>query len=101
MLELLQVPFKIWVLHQTIVTINFLSYNIILYTFYIKYIISVYLIKYIIIIFSEVWPSIKCHIHTFILILFIDDIGFNSKAVVSMTLDNIAATLDENQVNTF
>lgn len=48
--------------------------------------------------FSELWPSIKCHIHTFIFILFIDDIGFNSKAVVSMTLDNIAATLDGNQV---
>lgn len=45
---------------------------------------------------NKLWPSIKCHIHTFILILFIDDIGFNSKAVASMTLDNIAATLDGN-----
>jgi hypothetical protein len=46
----------------------------------------------------ELWPSIKCHIHTFIFTLFVDDIGFSSKAVISMTLDNIAATLDGNQV---
>jgi len=59
------------------------------------------LINHIIVFFSELWPSIKCHIHTFIVILFIDDIGFNSKAVVSMALDNIAVTLDENLVNTF
>ncbi|XP_025418587.1 vacuolar protein sorting-associated protein 13B-like [Sipha flava] len=45
----------------------------------------------------KLWPSIKCHIHTFIFTLFVDDIGFSSKAVISMTLDNIAATLDGNQ----
>lgn len=49
--------------------------------------------------FIEHWPSIKCHIHTFIFTLFVDDIGFSSKAIISMTLDNIAATLDENPVN--
>lgn len=49
----------------------------------------------------ELWPSIKCHIHTFIFTLFVDDIGFSSKAVISMTLDNIAATLDGNQVKSF
>lgn len=53
------------------------------------------------VIILELWPSIKCHIHTFILTLFVDDIGFSSKAVISMTLDNIAATLDANQVNAF
>lgn len=52
-----------------------------------------------IIIIVELWPSIKCHIHTFIFTLFIDDIGFSSKPVISITLDNIVATLSGNQVN--
>lgn len=51
--------------------------------------------------YVEFWPSIKCHIHTFLFTLFIDDIGFSSKAVISITLDNIAATLGEIQVNQY
>lgn len=47
----------------------------------------------------EHWPSVNCHIHTFMFTLFVDDIEFNSKAVISFTLDNIAATLDGNPVN--
>lgn len=50
-------------------------------------------------VFIEIWPSIKCHIHTFLFTLFIDDVGFSSKAVISITLDNIAVTLGEIQVN--
>lgn len=60
--------------------------------------LKLYFIVYIIII-VELWPSVKCHIHTFIFTLFIDDIGFSSKAVISVTLDNIVATLCGNQVN--
>lgn len=50
-------------------------------------------------VFVEIWPSIKCHIHTFLFTLFIDDVGFSSKAVISITLDNITATLGEIQIN--
>jgi len=70
--------------------IVFLIYYIYIYLYYLLIIIRHFSL--------ELWPSIKCHIHTFILTLFVDDIGFSPKAIISMTLDNIAVTLDENQV---
>ncbi|XP_050421986.1 intermembrane lipid transfer protein VPS13B-like isoform X2 [Adelges cooleyi] len=44
---------------------------------------------------NSLWPSIKCHFHTFVFTLFIDDFGYNSKAIMAITLDNIAVTLNE------